>query len=371
MDEDLRLLRQVSYLERAGDAAGALDLVVSTARRPDGTMMWSPSRIMRLLEIDTFGPRLPAWAWARWLRGQALDCLGPPDEGRLRGALDDASLVGPDAADWAVSQSYLYDRDGLSALLRIASPDLVQRASDVGQWPDAGMGAFRLVGDSAATITWLRLDTDEEVETLNLGTAATLRPGDHVIGRRVICGTDALFESPPLAVPETVATAVSRQPGAWLEVLRRREEAIDPLTRSVARIPRTSGILTDLPDRVWEDLAYGVWEVAEEERFHDDSPRYEGPPALDVLSEACIDLVLAAMDDLRRRRSRLWAEPPLRDPWPAVAAALQRPGVSLSLVARMISDGYGPGDLVALGGRLGGFARSMCGVDPVERDVTR
>ncbi len=331
-------------------------------------MRWTPSRIMRLLEIDTFGPLLPAWAWARWLRGQALDCLGPPDEGRLRGVLDDASLVGPEAADWVVAQSYLYDRGGLRALLRIASPDLVQRASGVEQWPDAGMGAFRFVGDSAATITWFRLDTDEEVETLNLGLAATLRPGDHVIGRRVTCGADTLFESPPLAVPETVATAVSREPGAWLEVLRRHEEVREPLTLGVAPLSRTSGLLTDLPDRIWQDLAGGVWEVAQQERFHDDSHCQEGSATLDVLSEACIDLVLAAIDDLRRDTSRLWAEPPLRDPWPAVAAALQRPGVSLGLVIRLITDGYRPGELVALGERLGGFARRMCHVDVLAPD---
>jgi hypothetical protein len=109
---------------------------------------------------------------------------------------------------------------------------------------------------------------------------------------------------------------------------------------------------------VWEDLAYDVWEVAAIEHHHLCSSGEETcHQTTDVLSEGCVELVLSALD------GRLWVPPGvgLRDPWPAVAAALQRPGVSLHLALRIVGEGHGPADIVELGQRLGGFARTLCG----------
>ncbi len=383
---DIELLQRVNGLERAGDVVGALELVLDTAFTQDGRARWTRGRIMRLLEIDAFGPRLPPWAWARWVRAQALDGVGHPDADRLRAALADADRAGlsVDPAgggrssddmeaqsrliehDWVFAQSYLYTHGGLRKLLPAVAPDVLGRAIDVASWCDAGLGAFRLLRDSPATITWLQLGTEEEVQTLNLGTAATLHPGDHVIGRRVTCGAQVLFEGPPLAVPEAVATAVARRPDSWVTAIADGAEGIlGPRRRVEAQPTRPSGLLTDLPDRLWEDVAYGAWEAQAEQRLRRMSDE-DTPGTTDLLSEACVELVIAAMD------GRLWQPrgAVLHDPWPAVAAALQRPGVSLDLVLRMVTEGRGPADIVALGHRVGGFARTLCGVEASGRRVT-
>jgi hypothetical protein len=359
----IRLVQRVNELERSGSAAAALDAIEAAPVSPAGGPMWTLSRITRLMEVASFDPLLPSWAVARWIRSQALTHLGRPGAQAVRPALRDADRARLDGAtgarrfadpvdtqcqvtdhDWAFAQSYLHDHGALQDFVAECPDELLARAPEVREWCGAPMGAYRFVRDEPRTITWHDLVADVEVRTVNLGTAATLQPGDHVIGRRVNSAGESVFEAAPLAVSESVARAVAAQPGEWVTALAERgEDAVGPKVAPSAWRGGPSGLLTDLPDSVWQDLAGWHGEHVEP---HDEPPE-------DPVTQDCAHLVLAAID------GTLSAEPwsPVRDPWPVVAAAWQRPGVLAELRPRL-RYGYSPEAVAAAGEKLGGLARS-------------
>jgi hypothetical protein len=365
----IRLIQQVNDRERAGDAAGALDIIESRPFTPTGGPMWTKARLSRLVEVASFDPLLPPWAVARWIRSQALGHLGRPGSPAILAAYRDAArarLGGATGArrgsdqvdarcqvsdhDWAFAQSYLHDHEGLSDFLAECAPELVARAVDVEGWCGTPMGGFRLVRDDATSITWHDLAADLEVQTINLGTAATLQPCEHVIGRRVTSAGESIFDAAPLAVSESVARSVAARPEEWVSALAERDDGpVGPRVGPGARRGGPSGVLTDLADSVWQDFARVHREV---------DPDAE--PSDDPLSEWCAHLVLAAIDD------DLFLVPgdPIRDPWPIVAAAWQRPGVTEEL-RTLLRYGYRAEAVAALGERLGGVARMCASVNAI------
>lgn len=367
----IRLVQRVNDRERAGDAAGALDVMEKAPFSPSGGPMWTRSRTSRLLEVATYDSLLPSWAVARWVRAQALGDLGRPGSQAIleafrdarRAHLGDATGARPstdpvDAQcqvadhDWVFGQSYLYDHDGLRTFLGQCAPELVARASDIETWSGTVMGAFRFVRDEATAITWHDLAADREVSTVNLGTVATLHPGDHVIGRRVTSAGESLFDAAPLMVARDVAEAVAADPVAWVDAVSERGEGpIGPRVRRGAWRGGPSGLLTDLSDSVWKDLA----------RLHGVGRGGTSEAGGDRLVAACTELVIAGVEDTVLTPHSL----PLRDAWPAVGAALEYPGVWDCLVRRLEED-HELVDVAALGERLGGvIGRSLCSLTMV------
>jgi hypothetical protein len=254
--------------------------------------------------------------------------------------------------DWAYAQAYLSTYGGLRGFLtRQASRELLSRAPGVEDWAHAPMGAFRLLRDDAQTITWGDLSADDEVCTINLGAAAGLEVGEHVIGRRVTCGGVDLFDTAPLRVPEHVASAVASDPSDWVRALGERGDVgVGPRVRPGAWGGGPSGLLTDLPDSVWQDLALDAHES------HSETCRDGG---IDCLGQGSLALATRALDGV------VEPHPPvgLRDPWPAVAAALQKPAVWADLTLRVLDDPdsvHDASDFARLGQRLGGVARTLC-----------
>jgi hypothetical protein len=365
----IRLVQRVNELERAGDASAALDVIERAPFTPAGGPMWTSARISRLLEVASFDPLLPPWALARWVRSQALGHLARPGSTAIQAAFRDARqarLAGATGArgaadpidaqcqvsdhDWAFAQSYLHDQGALRDFVPECSPELIARAVDVGQWCGTPMGAYRFVRDEPTTITWHDLVADVEVQTVNIGTAATLQPGEHVIGRRVTSAGDSVFDAAPLAVSEQVARAVAARPAEWVSALEERgDDPVGPRVGLGAWRGGPSGLLTDLPDSVWQDLARGhrVWEP------HDDPPE-------DPVTEGCAHLVLDAIDD----DVFLVPGSPVRDPWPVVAAAWQRPGVVEEL-RELLRCGHRPEAVAHLGERLGGVARMCASINAI------
>lgn len=372
----LRLLQQVDRRELAGDAVGALELIEADPTAPDGGAMWTGSRISRLLEVDALGPLLPSWAWARWLAVQAVAISDPSGPARTRSALRDAARAGLSGAgvppaqvldhDWVFAQTFLHEHGGLADLLaRRAAPQVVMRATGVEQPVGAPMGAYRLLGDDATTIRWLDVGAGREVRTVNLGAAATLSPGEHVIGRRVTGGADTLFDRAPLRVADEVAQEVARRPEEWVAVLAGRGESdVGPRVADGSWAVGPSGLLTDLPDSVWRDLALARADLhpAAVRATHGEDP----DPLWDPVEEGCVELVLEALDGEVDVPPGL----PLRDPWPAVSAALLRPDVYGLVLERLIDEGREGNDLRELGTRLSCVARDLCeaGAALVETD---
>jgi hypothetical protein len=63
--------------ELRGDAAAALAVIEQHLFGPDGKIFWRRERILRLSQLELFGPWLPAWVTSRWLLEQALQSFGP------------------------------------------------------------------------------------------------------------------------------------------------------------------------------------------------------------------------------------------------------------------------------------------------------
>ena len=209
------------------------------------------------------------------------------------------------------------------------------------------MGAYRFVRDEPRNIVWHDLASGGEVQTMNLGTVATLQPGDHVIGRRVASAGEPLFDAAPLPVSERVARAVADSPAEWVSALGDRgDEPVGPRVRRGAWRGGPSGLLTDLPDSVWQDLA----------RLHRRSDEPGAPGPVDSLVAGCLGLVLSGIEDAVIVPPTM----PVRDPWPVVGAALEHPGVWECLLDRLDED-YEMEEIAVLGERLGGpVGRALC-----------
>jgi hypothetical protein len=235
----------VDDAERRGDATEALRLMSARVLGPDGSPFWRPCRVNRLTQIRALGPALPAWGVSRWIAAQALDHLGAPGDPRrnrcvdlaleVRGGLDGLSVHGDQDAlcklvdtDWVYRQLFLYELGCLSHFVRrVASPDLLAGADHIHDWSRAPMSALRLVERTAATVTWEYVASGERVELPNVGSAAMVALGEHVLGRLVPVEGGVMLEAPPLVVPERTARAVAGEPSDWMDAVTAARDEIN------------------------------------------------------------------------------------------------------------------------------------------------
>ena len=357
----LSALQSVERAEARGDAAAALDVILSRPVERDGRMFWHPDRVRRLGQLTVLGPLLPRWVTSRWILAQAVQVLEPANRSRGRRAVETAVRVrgGPgtlrgldeyDAMakvadhDWVHRQLFLYDLGGLDHFLRrVAAPDLLAGADRIEEWATAPMGAYRLVEETPRELTWRDLVSGGELGTINLGAATMTSPGDCVLGRVVPSEEGALFESAPLPVPEGAALDVARDPSGWVDVVERACRDEYPLRGDELCITGDFdfAMLTDVPGLTQHYLHH----VAAGTPFEAGHRRCD-------LAALAADFVRAAVRE----------EPALGDaevsPWPSVSAALVEPHVSEHLLRDLT-----PGDaeaLLQLGARLPRPAADMC-----------
>jgi hypothetical protein len=253
----------VDEAERRGDAEAAMTLIAQRPFGPDGKPFWRPWRVHRLAQVRMLGPGLPGWAASRWVAAQAHDTLGVPGDRRrrrcqelaleVRGGLEGLSIHGETDAlaklmdgDWVYRQLFLYDLGGLADFIRSrATPDLLSGADSIHDWCLAPMTALRLVGRSARTVTWERLDDGSVLDMPNIGSAAMVVPGDRVLGRVVPTAQGPFLEGTPLVVPRGVAETVADDPTAWWQPIAEHRDDIH--TGGFEH-----GILSDVPARLWQ-----------------------------------------------------------------------------------------------------------------------
>jgi hypothetical protein len=347
------LLHATDAAEVRGDAWGALQLIERDLARRGDEVFWRPDRVERLLQLAHLGPCRPRWATSRWILAQAAQALDDASRARthraseialdVRGEQIDLDDIDRRAKildhDWVFREVYLYELGALPHFLsRIASADLIAGADRIHEWARAPMGGFRFLREEPLTLTWLDLADDSEVQSLNLGTATMLEPGDCAIGRLVTIDEGAMFETAPLLVPEPLARAVAEDPLGWVTLLAdvSREQAIETSVRDF----RT---LTDVP-KIVQDLV--LLETAEQ--LHDRPPQIERLVDVDALEQG---LLRAALEQQL---------PELHGsvPWPAVAATLLDPRVVASLADNVTADDAPK--FRSLSCRLGGPAGNLC-----------
>ena len=186
-----------------------------------------PSRGMR--QLSELGDDAPPWAWSRWIREQAFRWVSPANERRhelaLDLALDVAYTVGADperpfghhpadllalvkGRDWIVRQVVLYELDGLGDFVaNVAGEGLLARAEPMLEWRCAPMLAYQFVDETLDRTRLIDLETEEQIEVLNIGSVGAVEPGGFVLGRVVPISTEPglMFESEPLEIDESTA----------------------------------------------------------------------------------------------------------------------------------------------------------------------
>lgn len=325
----LPVVRAVDAAELRGDAREAVRLVAEDLQvRGVDEPFWRPERIRRLLELVQLDGLLPRWATSRWILAQAHQALDPDLRDRhleaMRIAVETrggaATLTGVDELDarakvmdhdWVYRQVLLHDLGCLRHFVaHTASRRLLARADRISEWVRVPMGAYRLRGASPRLLTWLDLGTGEEVESLNIGSAALLETGDCAIGRLCPVSDGAIFESAPLFVPDDVAHSVADDPPSWVSAVargcRRRDADGDPEMTTVNDLEWP--LLVDVPQ---------FWRIAQAERWSDRRLPAAGDLTPEVVTDLQQDLVRAALDGLIPIHDEGCA---LRS-WPSVAAA--------------------------------------------------
>ena len=342
-----RRMLKVDEAERAGDAGTALALMRSIPRGPDGKPFWRSWRVERLLQLEMFGPVLPAWATSRWLVEQALQwphggaraaavALRACEEvrGRRVGTAP-GSRVRLIDHDWVWRQVFLYDAGRLRHFLtRYADPGLLARADRISQWCRAPMGGFELIERRSDRVIWSDLATGAEIETDNIGSAALVLAGECVIGRLVPVAEGRMFDTVPMEVPEAVAREVAQRPTGWVQVLREARASGEELMTHVS-----FGFLSDLASPVAVLALLGARESAGAGR-------------------TSVELAEELLGAIRGQLTEPDEDPDDIDRWPGRAALVLEPGVFGALVALA-----GPGDaalIARLGERLAEPAASAC-----------
>lgn len=318
--------------ERRGQAMEALSLVESRPFDPDGKPFWRPWRISRLLQVVLLGPQLPPWAVSRWIAAQAHETYGGPGDRRrrrcgelaleIRGGTDGLSIHGETDAmcklmdhDWVYRQLFLYELGGLSAFLRQVAPHLLARADHIHEWCRAPMTALRLVQRSARTVTWERLGDGQRLELDNIGSAALVVPGEHVLGRLVPIDGGTMLDASPLVVSLDVADRVAAEPGSWWRALMGRTD--------IKTGGYEFGMVNDVRDVIWEMALLASGDaVPEADELDAYLARRTLEHARNCLSEA-----------------RPWGDDAV-DPWACLRAAVLSPAVAAGL-----PEVVGPADL--------------------------
>lgn len=313
--------------EARGDAAGALAVMSAQPLGPDGRAFWRPWRVRRLRQVVDLGDDLPGWAVSRWVLAMALQSLDRSNPcGRARDLAIETrggrrTLWGVDGADalckvvdhdWVYRQLFLHELGGLDRYLRTGgSREVVEKADGIREWSRTPMGGYEYVTQDGHTITWIDLGSGGPVETINLGGACLLAPGEGALGRVVQVEGGAVFESAPLWVPIDVARRVAEAPYDWLSVLSaacRRPDA-ELLVEVVARV-HDFDLLCDVPTTVRRALVV---------------PPEDGWTGLDHDAGVVTAAVLGHILD----------EPGTVPAEPAVAAALLEPGVPVRVLTHL------------------------------------
>jgi hypothetical protein len=268
-------VRESADAELRGDAAEALRLHRSV---PFFRRSTHGDRLQQLAEL---GERTPGWLVNRWLTVQARRRVwSGGDEAATSRALQLVlPLVYPvgipferigcthpeqvipfvNELDWVVRQADVYELGALRRVVGgVASPELLERADQIGAWCSAPMRACRVERVDAAggqTIKVVDLATQERVELLDLGGGAELERGEHLLGRivPVSLGPGAMFDWPALPVPEAAAVAVAADPRRWMTTLHTL--AIDGLVKPGFSHRPEPSLTSDLPYRAWQSLA--------------------------------------------------------------------------------------------------------------------
>lgn len=321
----LHCIAAVDDAERRGDAEEALRIIEGRLLGPDGQAFWRPARISRLSQVVLLGTALPGWAVSRWIVGQAHDSLGPPGDPfrrrclelaiDVRGGTDGLSEWGVDDAqckvfdhDWVYRQLYLYELGGLARFVRSrASPELLARADHLDGWVRAPITALRLVARAPGRVSWLRLDTGERHDLANLGSAAVVAVGDHVIGRLVPIESGTMFEGAPLVVPQVAAERVAADPSSWIEAVRASRAEIQTGGFD-------NGLAHDVRDLVWQRM---LRDPAEPDLDEEQIGAHLAGRTLTLASDLLDGQHAVEPDDV--------------DPWACLRAAL----LSLSVVVRL------------------------------------
>lgn len=334
MHEHAAAMFAADRAEARGDAAGALRIITQDLQRHHGDpTFWRPGRLTRLLQLELLGPWLPRWVTSRWILDQAAQHLDARGRDRALRALKIAEEIGGmkdfcsglDAFgarvklmdhDWVHRQVRLYELGGLRAFVTHgAAGDLVSGADQILAWAEAPLAAFRLVATRPQVSTWLEVASGAEHECLEMGAAALLGEGDHVIGRVVPIEQGSMFESAPLWVPRDVAEAVARDPGDWLAAVRVgcSMGRTEPISTYRSEFP----MLTDIDP--WHQTVCAV-------DLDDTADEPDAAAERDVAGLG-VALVRAALDDALPDPDGIWHRP-----GPVVAATILTPSVLLALL---------------------------------------
>lgn len=330
----LPVLQAVDAAELRGDAGAAVQVIASHPYGSDGKLFWRPERMRRLSQLVGLEGLLPRWATSRWILAQAAQHLHQPNRQRLGRAMPVAVRAQPPGpapasdrerqerqvrimdGDWVFRQVFLYEMGGLAHFIQDVAPaDLLAGADRIEEWARAPIGAFRFLADAAGMLLWQRLDTGETLETIDIGSATLLVPGDCALGRLVPIEEGAMFESAPLRVPEPAAVRVAEDPSRWVEAVRAgaRQRDADGNPACYAG-GHDFGLLTDVPVIVQQML-----HVAAAARRKEDVP--------DLTPEVMLDLAVAYVRDALEGRLDDVGDDPDDDedptsPWPTVAETL-------------------------------------------------
>lgn len=332
----------------------------------DGKPFWRPERLLRLGQLISFGPSLPAWATSRWILAQAMVVLDEPSRGRHRKASEIAIRArgGPrtlkglssfDARvkvmdhDWIYRQLVLFELGGLAHFVtRVASPDLLVGADRIDEWRRTPMGGFRLVEKADRHLVFEALGAGDSIEPINLGGATLLEVGDCVIGRAVPIEAGTMWESAPLMVPDEVARRVADEPHGWVGAIEEACREPGPGGKpTISTFCNEFGMLTDVPEPVRLGLARLVAEQG--------PPRPKDMSLGDLVRDDAKRFVLAAVAG---ELDEYDLDQDLASPWPPVAASLLEPGV-----LELVVDALSPSDAAAvatLADRLAGPAADLC-----------
>ena len=338
------------------------------------------SRGMR--QLSELGDDAPPWAWSRWIREQAFRWVSSANEHCHELALDlaldvaYAAVVDPErpfghhpadlvvlvkGRDWIVRQVVLYELGGLSDfVVNVAGQDLLARAEPMLEWRCALMLAYQFVDETPDRVRLLDLETEEQIEVLNIGSLGAVEPGGFVLGRLVPISSEPglMFESEPLEIDERTARqfaerwlheedwmhvgdcgcdpdecdgfncdATEFEPAKWWDSLR---EACDE-----GRLPALFSVhleyplLTDVPTYLWRSAP----DRRDDPELVDELVRSRTPRAVAEAVQVIVGaLVLAPSND-----------PSLTAAGPIFGAALLEPGVMEVLKERFTLPQYAVG----------------------------
>lgn len=236
----LDLVEQSFAAERSGDAARALALHAAVP----AFALRSRHHVL-LHQLASLGDDLPEWVWARWIAYQAVRCEEQDTEtGRMQrlalkysletfhdDQLADCHADGGDpikvtswvaSESWLFHQLYLYELGGLRRFVdELATGRLADHAQLGRSWADAPLGGYRIEANlPGGRLSLYEPGADSWAEVLDLGAHACSAAAGWVLGRLVPSGIGerAMFDMPPVAVPERVAREVSAASEPWMVI---------------------------------------------------------------------------------------------------------------------------------------------------------